>query len=118
MKETLFPALIDRRYFRTCSRVVSRACVFKTSEFCLSTGITRMQRGKYLLVLGLVSFLVLPGCSGGGRSGPKTVDVSGVVMIDGNPADGVEVHFLADKFDSYGKTDSSGKYTLVQGAVP
>lgn len=51
---------------------------------------------------------------------PDTVDVSGTILIDGKPVEGVEVNFVSDKekFAGYGKTDAQGKYTLVQGAVP
>ncbi|NOX53831.1 MAG: carboxypeptidase regulatory-like domain-containing protein [Planctomycetes bacterium] len=65
--------------------------------------------------------LLAAGCGGGdGAGGPKTVDVSGTVFMDGKPLEGADVRFIGPdgKFIGYGRTDASGKYTLVQGAVP
>lgn len=61
-----------------------------------------------------LTFLV--GCGGG--DGPKTVDVSGVVKMDGQPLADAEVNFLSEKHAGYGKTDASGKFTLTNGAAP
>lgn len=52
------------------------------------------------------------------NSGPETVGVSGTILIDGQPAEGVEVTFVAENFSSNGKTDAEGRYELIQGAVP
>jgi len=71
-----------------------------------------------MVVVGLVlSLVTLLGC-GGGTSGPKTVSVSGVIKIDGQPAEGVEVNFVSENFSGFGKTGADGSYRLVQGAVP
>lgn len=66
----------------------------------------------------VVALLVLAtGCSKG-PAGPKTVSVSGTILVDGKPMDGVEVHFVSpDGFNAYGKTGADGKYRLIQGAV-
>ncbi|MCA9163024.1 MAG: hypothetical protein R3C99_14810 [Pirellulaceae bacterium] len=78
---------------------------------------------KWLVRSGLVWTLIvvlLVGCGGGGRKKPKTAPVSGTVFLDGQPAADVEVSFISDtaEFSGYGKTNSEGKYELVQGAVP
>lgn len=71
---------------------------------------------KMALVVAL-AMLLLSGCSKG-PTGPKTVSVSGTVLVDGKPMEGVEVHFVSpDGFNAYGKTGADGKYRLVQGAV-
>ncbi|HID22366.1 MAG TPA: carboxypeptidase regulatory-like domain-containing protein [Planctomycetaceae bacterium] len=73
-----------------------------------------------VLTAGLAMLVVL-GCAGSEQSsGPKTADVSGTVYLDGKPLAGADVHFVSPdgKFVGYGQTDSQGKYTLVQGAVP
>lgn len=60
---------------------------------------------------------VVCGC-GSGQAGPGTAQVSGLVTLDGKPLAGAEVHFVGEKLSGYGVTNSEGKYTLVQGAVP
>ncbi len=70
-----------------------------------------------LLLLGILVTAGMTGCSKG-PPGPKTVSVAGTVSIDGKPVEGVEVHFVSEKFASFGKTDAQGKYQLVQGAEP
>ena len=62
--------------------------------------------------------VTLAGCGGAGYDVPDTADVSGTVTLDGDPVEGIEVHFMSDKFTGYGKTDSQGRYQLIQGAVP
>lgn len=59
----------------------------------------------------------LSGCTGGG-SVPKA-DVSGTVTLNGQPLADADVHFVNEEsgFAGYGRTDSQGKYTLVQGAA-
>jgi hypothetical protein len=67
-------------------------------------------------VLLTVISLAAAGC--GGPSGPKTVPVSGTVYLDDQPVVGVAVNFISAKHAGFGKTDSQGRYELVQGAVP
>ncbi|MCA9164829.1 MAG: hypothetical protein KDA62_17680 [Planctomycetales bacterium] len=100
-------------------RYVQRLAIFVPSlpDFCVAIffGFSVMAL-KYYVVICLVTLMVL-GC-GGGRKRPKTARVAGTVYLDGKPLEGVEVSFLSDEFKGYGKTDSSGRYELVQGAVP
>ncbi|MFO0903289.1 MAG: hypothetical protein U0939_09835 [Pirellulales bacterium] len=56
------------------------------------------------------------GCSDG--TGVKTVRVSGVVKLDGQPLADAEVHFVGPKHAGFGKTDAEGKFKLVTGAEP
>lgn len=62
---------------------------------------------------GLMGLALVAGC---GPSGPKTVQVSGTLRIQGKPVEGVEVQFIAEKFAGLGKTNAEGKYRLA--AVP
>ncbi|RLT06019.1 MAG: hypothetical protein DWI21_11935 [Planctomycetota bacterium] len=71
---------------------------------------------KHFLLF-LILFVPAVGCSGG-SSGFKGVDVSGTVLIDGKPLEGVEVYFFTDQFEGFGKTNTEGKYQLVSGAAP
>ena len=61
--------------------------------------------------------LSLLGC-GAADNIPKA-DISGVVTLDGAPLAGVSVHFINEEtgFAGFGKTDSEGRYSLVQGAA-
>ena len=72
-----------------------------------------MKRQTLSLLLVLLVIVTL-GC---GEAGPPTVRVSGVVMLNGKPVEGVEVHFEGENFSGYGKTDAEGTYRLVQGAA-
>ena len=74
-----------------------------------------MTYKQVLLLLAL--FAPTFGCSGG-AGGSKGVDVSGTVLIDGKPLEGVEVYFFTDQFEGFGKTNAEGKYQLVGGAAP
>jgi hypothetical protein len=74
-----------------------------------------LRRNGLLTVCLALSFLV--GC-GGDDFSVKTVTVSGKVTIGGQPAKGVNVHFLHEKATGFGKTDDSGSFKLIQGAVP
>jgi len=65
----------------------------------------------------LVCVALLAGC-GGKKKGPATVKVSGTILFNGKPLEGAEVNFVAGDFASFGKTNSEGKFTLAQGAVP
>lgn len=58
------------------------------------------------------------GCGHAGKPRPGTVKVSGTVTLDGKPLARAEVHFVSDRFRSVGRTDSQGRFELVQGAVP
>lgn len=73
-------------------------------------------------LLATVALMWLVGCGGDkGRQIPDTVDVSGVVTMDGKPLAGASVNFFHEDypdFAGYGKTDDQGRFTLVQGAVP
>lgn len=64
--------------------------------------------------LALILIISVLGC---GTGGEKAVDVAGTVSLDGKPLEGVEVHFLTEKFEGYGKTNKEGKYRLVNGAI-
>ena len=68
-----------------------------------------------LASIGLVVLAILAGC---GRSGPKTVEVSGTVKVKGKAVEGVEVQFVGEKFAGVGKTDAQGKFRLASGAMP
>ncbi len=63
----------------------------------------------------LVGLIVVAGC---GTDGVKTVDVSGTVYLDDQPAAGVTVFFITDDHTGTGKTGVDGKYTLDNGAQP
>lgn len=55
----------------------------------------RMRRFQSLLLLAVCTVAVtLPGCVG--DSGPKTVDVTGTVSLDGTPVDEGQIYFRAD----------------------
>ncbi|MBD3672284.1 MAG: carboxypeptidase regulatory-like domain-containing protein [Planctomycetaceae bacterium] len=60
-------------------------------------------------------------CIGCGKTSEEvqTVDVSGVVTLDGKPVEGAEVNFFSKvgNFLGTGVTDQDGKYTLYQGAA-
>lgn len=73
---------------------------------------------------------VITGC-GGGSSGPKlptfsedAIPVSGTITMDGEPLAEAAVTFLFDGtppkgfLSGSGKTDSSGKYSLLSGSKP
>lgn len=70
---------------------------------------------------GLVSLAMMTalGCSGGGEAPPKlgpTVELTGIVTLDGKPLEGASVRFAPKSEKGYhgavGQTDSSGKYEL------
>ena len=65
----------------------------------------------------LLAAVVCAGCGAAGNI-PKAA-VSGVVTLDGKPLAGVSVNFNNEAlgFSGYGKTDSEGRYSLVQGAA-
>lgn len=74
---------------------------------------------KVCYVLLPLGVLFLQGCGGGGgRDMPDTVNVSGTIYLDGNPLPDALVTFTSNEFSSAGRTNSEGRYTLAQGAVP
>jgi hypothetical protein len=83
---------------------------------------TRFQRT--ILSTLLLAGLLTAGC--GGPAGPKTVPVSGVVQLDGQPLEGATVSFLpkaSGARPATATTDAQGKFTLGtfalgDGAVP
>jgi hypothetical protein len=66
--------------------------------------------------ISLVLAICVLGC-GGSKGGVKSVDVSGTISLDGEPLEGVDVHFSSGKVGGYGTTDSAGKFRLVNGAA-
>jgi hypothetical protein len=62
-------------------------------------------------VCGILSLLVLAGCS---QSGPELAPVSGRVTLDGQPLVGVTLMFQPEGTGSpsYGATDQDGRYQL------
>ena len=75
---------------------------------------------KYICLFFVV---MLVGCDS--SSGPKTVNASGVVLLDGNPVDMAQVTFIDDagQITAIATTDSAGKFSLMhngekKGAVP
>ncbi len=61
--------------------------------------------------------LMLTGCAGPGDADYaklNLVDITGTVMVDGVPVEGVEVRFEDNPFQySFGVTDSSGNYKMM-----
>ncbi len=58
------------------------------------------------------------GCvMGCGEAQVRTEPVAGSVTIKGQPAKNVEIYFVHPKLVAMGKTDETGKFQLVQGAV-
>lgn len=75
---------------------------------------------KYICLFFVV---MLVGCDS--SSGPKTVNASGVVLLDGNPVDMAQVTFIDDtgQLTAIATTDDAGKFSLMhngekKGAVP
>ncbi|MCA9003919.1 MAG: Ig-like domain-containing protein [Planctomycetaceae bacterium] len=72
-----------------------------------------MQAGIFFKLTTAALLVCCMGCSGGGDQ-VKLAPVSGVVTMDGKPLADVVVIFSPDKGNpSSGRTDSSGKYTLL-----
>jgi hypothetical protein len=79
-------------------------------------------------LLGVVGALLMAGCGGPAAdpNRPQTVAVSGTVTYKGSPVEGATVTFLSDSREgkgAVGKTDASGRFTLMtfapgDGAVP
>ena len=76
-----------------------------------------MSLRSLLLVPGLLSVAILAGCSG---SVETLVPVSGTLLVDGKPLDGVELTFVPDGLKNsrggFGKTDESGDFTVTDFA--
>ena len=77
------------------------------------TGNPGFATAPFWLIAGTIALAV--GC---GASGPPTAPVSGTVLVDGKPVEGVEVHFSTDTVAATGMTDASGKFELPAGASP
>ncbi|HEV7280393.1 MAG TPA: hypothetical protein VGN57_09290 [Pirellulaceae bacterium] len=71
--------------------------------------------GSAPLFVAVGTILFLGGC---GAGGPATESVSGTVLIDGKPVEGVEVFFATADVAGSGVTDASGTFTLASGASP
>ena len=71
---------------------------------------TKTRMVTYLVVLALACGVVA-GCGGGPDTKVPTVKVSGIIKVDGTPAEGVAVFFnkTVDHIGN-GLTDASGKY--------
>lgn len=74
---------------------------------------------------GLAILMLAAIVAGCGRKGPETVEVSGVVTLDGQPVEGATVGFAPESGGrpASGVTDASGAFTLStfapgDGAVP
>lgn len=80
----------------------------------------RLQPRTFLGILACASLLLVAGCGGQGSAGPKRYPVAGTVRYGDKPVEGATVTFISTdgKSAATGKTDSSGKYQLVGGAVP
>ncbi len=74
-----------------------------------------VKLGRIGSLVAVVAAVAFAGCGGGSVS---TVPVSGTVTLDGKPLAGATVNFATKDFAAQGKTDSKGKFTLVQGAQP
>jgi len=80
-----------------------------------------MKSLEGLAVLCGILAVVLAGCEG--DTGPKTVPVTGTVLMGGEPVEGADVNFMAGgaSHAASGKTDAQGKFSLKtldkEGAV-
>lgn len=72
---------------------------------------------RSLVKTSIVLSLLFSGC-GESAKPSRGVPVSGTITMGGVPLEGASVTFMNDTFVGYGTTDSSGKYSLVQGALP
>lgn len=80
------------------------------------------MNSRYLALLTLLIIGSLSGCSG--NNGPKTVEASGVLTLDGEPIKDAQIVFVAlEGTPAYGSTDANGKFSMKiseesSGAVP
>lgn len=71
----------------------------------------------------LLASLLLSSLAGCGSAPPppknavKKAPVSGTVTLGGQPLEGADVYFFTDRYTGFGKTNSSGKFELAQGAA-
>ncbi|MEQ1824569.1 MAG: carboxypeptidase-like regulatory domain-containing protein [Pirellula sp.] len=78
---------------------------------------------KSLLVFAVVAIGLLLGC-GDSSDGPKTVNASGVLTLDGSPVKEAQVVFVdVTGVPAYATTDANGKFSMMvsdtkKGAVP
>ncbi len=75
------------------------------------------QSRRSLPAIFLAPLLFALGCGDSPTPG-RGVPVSGTVTLDGKPLEGASVTFMNGTFVGFGRTDASGKYRLVQGALP
>ncbi len=67
----------------------------------------------------ILEFAVLAGCGRPEPEAPRTVAVSGIVTLDGQPLASVAVHFYRDMDHvGVGITGADGRYRLTTGAQP
>lgn len=72
----------------------------------------RLTRG--LLLGASVAVLAVVGCMGSGVQYPKVVDVTGSVLLDGEPLAGATITFVpSNGRASSGQTDANGRYMLA-----
>ncbi len=81
----------------------------------MQTSQNHLQVAARLLIPICVLFTV--GCGGSADKG-RGIPVSGTVTMNGEPIEGANVTFLNDTFAGFARTDASGRYRLVQGALP
>lgn len=67
-----------------------------------------------VMSVALVGLGLVLGC---GEGAVRTEPVAGSVTVKGQPAKNVEIYFVNTKLVAMGKTDDTGKFQLVQGAV-
>lgn len=70
---------------------------------------------RFAVCLALATMLI--GC-GPGETRPRTIEVTGVVTLDGQPVEAATVSFISASGGSAGITDANGRFSLVNGAAP
>lgn len=77
-----------------------------------------MRRNEFFVwILGISSLVFLSGCAGESGTAADTADVSGTVYLDDQPAPGLVVSFVGEKFAGAAPTGPDGGYQLPQGAA-
>lgn len=110
------------------NNVADDSVLFSTNDARLNRTRIQVFNPRYddmkrlLTLLGCALMTVsLAGCGGGGGDdAPDLVPVTGTVLVDGSPMQGVIVQFLAENTEtkgstSSGVTDAEGKFTLKNG---